>query len=127
MRKNTVIDPLRVAAAGEAATGLVLALFPALVVSLLFGIDTTGAGLAIARIGGLALIALGIACWPGASVAARGDRRRTAMLVYGALAAIYLSGLGVEGALRGPLLWPAVAAHVCVSAWLALDSIRTVR
>ena len=49
------------------------------------------------------------------------------MLVYGALAAIYLGGLGFEGTLRGPLLWPAVAAHVCVSAWCALDSIRTIR
>ena len=82
----------------------------------------------MARIAGMALIALGIACWPGASVAVRGDRRRTAMLVYGALAAIYLSGLGVEGTLRGPLLWPAVAAHV----WrervvVPLDSIRTIR
>jgi len=49
------------------------------------------------------------------------------MLVYGALAAIYLGALGLEGTWRGPLLWPAVAIHAGVSAWFALDSIRTIR
>ena len=122
-------DPLRAAAAGEAATGLVLVLmlFPALVVSFLFGVETAGVGLAVGRLLGMALVALGIACLPGTAVAARGDRRRTAMLVYGALAAIYLGGLGLQGTLRGPLLWPAVAIHAGVSAWLALDSTRTIR
>ena len=60
-----MIEPLRVAAASEAVTGLALTLFPGPVVSLLLGVDVAGAGLAMARIGGTALVALGIACWPG--------------------------------------------------------------
>ena len=120
-----MIEPLRVAAASEAVTGLALTLFPGPVVSLLLGVDVAGAGLAMARIAGTALVALGIACWPGANTRGPGDRARTAMLVYGVLAVIYLSGLGVDGSLRGPLLWPAVAGHLVVSALLARP--RTIR
>jgi hypothetical protein len=58
------MDPLRVVAAGEAATGLVLTLFPQPVFQLLFGAYAAGAGLAISRICGMALLALGIACCP---------------------------------------------------------------
>ena len=113
-----MVDPLRIVAAGEAATGLALTLLPGPVASLLFRLDATGSGLAMARIAGLALVALGIACWPGPNTGG-GDRGRTALLVYGSLAAIYLSGLGIGGELRGPLLWPAVVVHVGTSAWLA--------
>ena len=59
-------NPMRIVAAGEAATGLALMLNPPLVVRLLFGADIDGAGLAMARITGMALVALGVACWPGA-------------------------------------------------------------
>ena len=113
------MDPLRVVAAGEAATGLVLTLFPQLVVQLLFGANAAGAGLAIARIGGMALLALGIACWPEAGASGGVARARTALLVYSALATIYLGALAVDGELRGALLWPAVVVHVVVTVVLA--------
>ncbi len=76
--RSVVMDPLRVVAAGEAATGLALTLFPQVVVQLLFGVDAAGAGLAMARIAGMALLALGIACWPeaGASGGARAPAPR---------------------------------------------------
>jgi hypothetical protein len=55
---------LAVAVAGEAATGLALVIYPALVVRLLFGAEISGAGAVMSRIAGISLIALGLACLP---------------------------------------------------------------
>lgn len=57
--------PLTIAAAGEAATGFALLVVPHLVIRILFGAEIVGAGVVMSRIAGLALIALGVACWPG--------------------------------------------------------------
>ena len=56
---------LIVAAVGEAATGLLLLLAPALVGQLLLGEGLTGVAMPVGRVAGVALIALGLACWPG--------------------------------------------------------------
>ena len=96
-------------AVAEAATGVLVLADPDVVVRLLFGTGIAGAGVAMSRIAGVLLIALGIACWPaGASdirPAARG------LLVYTLLAAVVLAFVGIGGRLIGPLLWPAVALH----------------
>jgi hypothetical protein len=55
---------MRVLAAGEAATGFALTLLPRLVVQPLFGADATGAGLAMSRIAGMALMGLGSPAGP---------------------------------------------------------------
>lgn len=62
---------LMLAAAGEAAVGLGLVVHPAIVVQLLFGTEIAGAGMVMSRIAGIALIALGIACWPGRAMRGR--------------------------------------------------------
>lgn len=92
------------AALAEAATGLALVVAPALVVRLLLGSELPAAAVPVARVAGIALAGLGIACWPGPP--------RTGMLAYGAAVALYLAWLGLAGSATGPLLWPAVAAHV---------------
>jgi hypothetical protein len=79
------------AAVGEAATGLALLLVPALA--------------------GIALIGLGVACWPGPP--------RLGMLIYSAAATLYLAYLGFAAGLTGPLLWPAVVLHGVLTALLA--------
>jgi hypothetical protein len=56
---------LALAAAGEAATGLVLLVYPSIVVRLLFAAEIEGAGVVMSRVAGISLIALGTACWPG--------------------------------------------------------------
>ena len=56
---------LALAAAGEAAMGLVLLVYPPIVVRLLFNDQIAGAGIVMSRMAGIALIALGLACWPG--------------------------------------------------------------
>jgi len=99
---------LTLAAAAEAATGIILVAYPPIVVRLLFGAEIGGAGEVMSRIAGIALIGLGVACWPNGS--ARSSLR--GMLTYGILATLYLVYVGVRGESVGVLLWPAVAAHV---------------
>ena len=50
---------LSVAAAIEAATGVALIVFPQAVSSLLLGADLAGAGIAVGRVAGIALLSLG--------------------------------------------------------------------
>ena len=56
---------LILAAAGEGVTGLALLMVPSFVGTLLLGDEFSGVALPVARIAGIALIALAIACWPG--------------------------------------------------------------
>jgi hypothetical protein len=106
------------AAVAEAATGLALLVVPSLVGQLLLGADLTGEAIPVARVAGIALIGLGIACWPGPPL--------IGMLIYSALVALYLAYLGTVGGLSAILLWPAVALHAILSVflgrhWLAGD------
>jgi hypothetical protein len=104
------------AAVCETATGLALLIVPSLVGRLLLGEELTGVAIPVARVTGIAVISLGVACWPGPPLAA--------MLTYSALVALYLAYLGFAGGLIGVFLWPAVALHAVLSillgrAWLA--------
>jgi len=107
---------LLLAAVSEAATGLALLIAPSLVGRLLLGHELAGVAIPVARVLGIALIALGVACWPG----------RTAlcgMLTYSVLATGYLAWLGIRGEWVGALLWPAVVLHAVLTillgrAWL---------
>ena len=103
---------LALAASAEAATGLALLVVPSLVGQLLLGAEGAGVAIPVARVLGIALIALGVACWPG----------RTAlcgMLTYSAAVTLYLLYLGVRGKWVGPLLWPAVVLHAVLTLLLA--------
>ena len=98
---------LAVAAACEAATGLVLLVYPAIVIRLLLGAEIVGVGEVVSRFAGIALIGLGVACWPSGSA----RQASYGMLTYGTLAALYLAYVGIRGQWVGVLLWPAVAVH----------------
>jgi len=106
---------LALAAVGEAGTGLALLIVPSLVGRLLLGEELTGVAIPVARVTGIALIALGVACWPGTPL--------VGMLTYSAAVALYLAYVGFAGGLTGILLWPAVVVHgiltfVLGRAWL---------
>jgi len=101
---------LALAAVGEAATGVALLLVPSQLGQWLFGAELVGVGITMARVTGIALIALGVACWPGPPL--------LGMLAYSAGAAMYLGYLGLSGGATGMLLWPAVAVHVALTAFL---------
>ena len=54
---------LLLAAAGEALAGLVLFVYPLIVIKVLLGSEIVGAGIIMSRIADY-FIALGVACWP---------------------------------------------------------------
>ena len=99
------------AGVAEVATGVALLIVPSLVGRLLLGDDLTGVAVLIARVTGIALIGLGIACWPGPPL--------IGMLIYSALVTLYLAYLGTAGGLTAILLWPAVALHAILTVFLA--------
>jgi len=101
---------LVLAAVSEATTGAALLIVPSLVGQLLFGVELTGIALAVARVAGIALIALGVACWPGTPL--------IGMLTYSAAVTLYLASVGFAGGLTGILLWPAVVLHAILTVLL---------
>jgi hypothetical protein len=94
----------------ETGTGLVLMLDPAIVVRLLLGAELTSVGAPVGRCFGIALLALGLACWPKSPEGA-GSPPFRAMAIYNLFIASYLGYLGAVGPVRGMLPWPAVALH----------------
>jgi hypothetical protein len=98
---------LFLAAISEAATGLGLLIVPSLVGRLLLGEELTGAAIPVARVLGIALTALSIACWPCTPL--------VGMLAYSAAVTLYLAWVGFAGSRGGILLWPAVGLHVILT------------
>jgi hypothetical protein len=110
---------LAFAAVSEVATGLALLIVPSLVGQLLLGTELTGIAVTVARVAGIALIALGVACWPGTPL--------TGMLTYSAAVTLFLAYAGALEGLSGVLLWPAVILHAILTALLAQALIRNER
>ena len=104
------------AAVSEAATGVALLIVPSLVGRILFGEGLHGLSVAVARVAGIGLFSLGLACWPGK------EPNRTAslaMLTYNLLVAFYFFYLGLHGEWVGVLLWPAAVLHGILTILLA--------
>lgn len=101
---------LALASIAEVATGMALLIAPSLVGQLLLGAELTGIAEAVARVTGIALIALAIACWPGTPL--------LGMLTYSAAVTLYLAYIGFASGLGGILLWPAVVLHMILTALL---------
>jgi len=102
---------LAVAAVVEIGTGIVLMLDPAIVLALLLGADGSGEERSLGRFLGIALLALGLSCWPSRQRAESGSPAFRAMLIYKLLIASYLAYLVTLGHQGGLLLWPGVALH----------------
>lgn len=110
---------LKVASVIEAATGLALMIYPLLVVVLLSGGGVSGAGIALGRLAGFALLSLGLACWPRLDSAGANIPALRALLTYNLLMTLYLAYLGIGGQWAGSLLWPAVVIHAVLTFLLA--------
>jgi hypothetical protein len=95
---------------------LALLIVPSLVGQLLLGEQLAGVAIPVARVAGIALIALGIACCPGPPL--------VGMWTYCASVTLYLAYLGFAGGLSGVLLWPAVVLHMILTALLTRDVTR---
>lgn len=114
---------LALASVTEALTGLGLLAAPSVVVKLLLSAEIVGAGIVASRVAGIALIALGVACWPTREVRAA----VVAMLGYNLLVAIYLVAVGLGGEMVGVLLWPAAAVHALLVVPLLISAMRNPR
>jgi hypothetical protein len=99
----------------EAGFALALLIVPSLIMQLLLGEQLTGIAIPLARVAGLALIGLAIACWPGPPP--------VGMMTYCALVTLYLAYLGFTG-YTGVLLWPVVILHVILTVFLAREVMR---
>jgi hypothetical protein len=113
---------LTIAAVAEAATGAALIVVPSLVGRLLLGAELAGVAIPVARVLGVGLLALGVACLPSSTALC-------GMLTYSVLATPYLLYLGIRGEWVGPLLWPAVVLHAVIAillgrAWLMSPNTR---
>jgi hypothetical protein len=97
----------------EAATGLALLVVPVFVVKLLLGAEISGVAIALGRVAGIALLALGIASWQaGGDTKSRAARGLvTAMLLYNFGVAAILGIAGLQSQPIGSALWPAVILH----------------
>ena len=125
---NTLRTILAFAAVVEVGTGLVLMIDPAIVAALLLGAEISGVGTLLGRCFGIALLALGLACWPSRQRAESGSPAVRAMLTYNALIALYLTYLGTVGHIGGLLLWPGVVLHAVVAlllVWMWRNERRT--
>jgi hypothetical protein len=115
------MKPLLIASALiEVGAGLALVCWPSPMVMLLLGsgLDTPAA-VALGRLAGAALFALGIACWlayyDAQSCAARG--LVSAMVLYNLGAVVILGAAGIQARPAGVALWPAVVLHLAMAVW----------
>ena len=105
------------AAVAEAATGLALLVAPSLVGLLLLGQELSGPAIVVARVTGIALVALAVSCWPGPPL--------VGMLVYSAAVTLYLAYLGLAAGSTGVLLWPATVLHLLLSILLGREYLKS--
>jgi hypothetical protein len=99
----------------EIGTGIALMIVPETVAALLMRGQITELATVLGRCMGVALLALGLACWPQPQAAPPGSAAFRAMLTYSALIALFLGYAGAVLQLGGPLLWPAVGLHGAVA------------
>jgi len=87
---------------------------------LLFSLQlATPVSLAVARVAGVALLTLGVACWLASNdTQSRAARALvTAMVIYNLGVAVILGAAGIRSRLVGVALWPAVTLHAAMTIW----------
>src|ERR1700754_2833908 len=95
---------MRLSALMEVAIGVALIAVPSLVAKLLLGAELSDSCFAVARLTGIALLCLGIACWPRGGYSS--PQSLWGLFAYNLLAGFYLGYLRGSGLFTSPLLWP---------------------
>ena len=98
------------AAIGEAATGVALLIVPSLVGQLLLGVELAGVAIPVARVLGIALVALGVACFS----AGEAGQGLSGMLTYSLLVTLYLVYLGLGGEVGGKSIVAGGGVPCCI-------------
>lgn len=111
----------------EAGGGFVMVALPSPPATLLLGSSLDSpVGLTVARVFGVALLALGAACWlarhDGQSRAARG--LAGAMLFYNAAILTVLVYAGIGLGLSGIGFWPVVLVHAAMAVWCVTSLLK---
>ena len=116
----------KASAIAEVVVGIALLFAPALVIGLLLGDGLGPTGIAVARVLGVGLLAVGVAGWESQAPDIR-LAPRAGLCVYNVGAAIVFVILGTTGGMNGILLWPAAVLHALIGAmmlWVILAPSR---
>jgi hypothetical protein len=105
-------------------TGLGLFIAPEVVAQLLLGGQLENGGMVLGRVLGVALLCLGIACWPYSEMGSAKGAPFTALAIYNILVATYLAYFAIVGPTSGVLLWPVVVLHAIIGGALSVFRLR---
>jgi hypothetical protein len=106
---------LTITALAEAGTGLGALIVPSLLAQTLLGAPLEGpVAQTIARVGGAALLTIGVACWLSRN---DGPALVVSMLLYNILAVAILTFAALGLTVSGIGLWPAVCLHTALALW----------
>ena len=111
----------------EIFTGVALLAVPSLVIELLLGDGLSFTGVAVARMLGVGLLAVGVAAWEAPQQAVL-LAPRAGLCIYNIGATVVLAMFGTMSAASGILLWPVVIVHGLIGAtmlWVMLYPSRT--
>ena len=108
---------LTIAAVCEGLAGLALILFPGYAIALLLDAEPHGPALMIARVAGVALLSLGVACAGAAMDVATAARRWTvvAITLYNAGAGVLLVAFAADRMAGGVVIWIAGVFHLVLA------------
>jgi hypothetical protein len=109
---------LTIAAAVEGLVGLALLLAPDATSVLLLGAEPDRVGLMLGRVGGVALMALGMACWGARTDSASAARLGTLLAItfYNTGAGLLLVAAAATGKFGGMVVWSAGVLHLGLAA-----------
>ncbi len=110
---------LSVTGALEATTGLGLLVAPSVVVELLLGAAPDTTAVTVSRVAGVALLALGVACWLARDEAAcrAAKALAAALLLYNIGVVVVLAFAWASPTPVGIAFWPVVLAHTGLAVW----------
>jgi hypothetical protein len=109
---------LVVTAAIEFAGGMLLLMVPSWTAKLLLGAELVSLeSLVVARIGGAALLAIGVSCWQFRNHDRHAMGLITGLLVYNAGYVVLLLYAGMIDKMPGIGIWPTIGLHIALSIW----------
>jgi hypothetical protein len=115
---------LIVTALGEGGFGLLLLVWPPVPMALLLGVDQASPqGTLVARVAGVALVAIAVTCWLGRKdhVSPTHLGLLLGVLIYDLAATGILAYAGWFLSLAGLALWPAVGLHAALAVWCVVS------
>ena len=113
----------------ELGGGLLIILFPSFMLQLLFGVPSNSLADMVGQVAGIALVALGIACWIARDDAGGPARLGTvrAITVYNGSVGLLLIVFGLTGRAFGIVLWLFAILHVVEAVLFAFTLARPER